>query len=225
MNNVKMVRIAFCTFGIATSSPYAQACDLPSATCKNKRQEGLSGSSVHGIRTALSKVLQVAVEWGCLTTNYARGLIVGDRSPKKESKFLSPSQVRTLANALPEPCRTIVLLLALTGLRIGELLPLRRKHLDLSIGVIRVRETVYEGQFGSPKTRISRRDVPMSGPVRELLMRLSANAEHDDLVFRGRAGTPINSKTSRIVYSGQYVGNWNYQLSVGTVSDTRTQHY
>ena len=173
-------------------------CDLTrgeiQAFLATKRAQGLSGSSVHGVRTALSKLLQSAVEWNYLPANPARGLVVGDRHPKNERVFLDPVQVRKLIAALPEPCRSIVLALALTGLRIGELLALRRKHLDFSAGVIRVRETVYEGQFGSPKTRSSRRDVPMSQPVREVLLRLSANAEPDDLVFQSRAGTPINPK-------------------------------
>ena len=131
---------------------------------------------------------------GVLGNEASPGLVVGDGYPKNERVFLDPVQVRKLIAALPEPCRSIVLALALTGLRVGELLALRRKHLDFSAGVIRVRETVYEGQFGSPKARSSRRDVPMSQPVREVLLRLSANAEPDVLVFRSRAGTPINPK-------------------------------
>jgi len=159
-----------------------------------KRKQGLSGSTVHGIRAALSKVLQTAVDWGYLSSNPARGLIVGDRNPKKETAYLSPDQVRLLASSLSEPCRTIVLLLALTGLRIGELLALRWKHLDFPAGVIRVRETVYEGQFGSPKTRSSRRDLPMSGAARELLLGARRTGGDQDLVFTSRAGTPINPK-------------------------------
>jgi integrase len=146
------------------------------------------------IRTALSKLLQSAVEWNYLPLNPARGLVVGDRHPKKERAFLEPAQVRTLISALPQPCRSIVLVLALTGLRIGELLALRRKHLEFSAGIIRVRETVYERQFGSLKTRSSRRHVPMSRPVVEMMLAVIGNAGAEDLVFRSRAGTPINPK-------------------------------
>lgn len=55
-------------------------CDLTKVEVQtflaSKRTKGLSGSSVHGIRTALGKVLQAAVEWGYLDSNPARGLIV-----------------------------------------------------------------------------------------------------------------------------------------------------
>jgi integrase len=159
--------------------------------------QGFSGSSVHGMRTALSKVLQAAVDWDFLEENPARGIRVGDRTPKQERVYLSAEEVAQLLSSLPEPCRTLVLVAVLTGLRIGELLALRWKHVDLLHGAIRVRETVYEGRFGTPKTRSSRRDVPMSQPVRETLMAqhgCSGQTQPEDLVFSTRARTPINPK-------------------------------
>ena len=63
--------------------------------------------------------------------------------------------------------------------------------------MIRVRETVYEGQFGAPKTKNSRRDVPMSQPVREAFTARCNEAivaEADQLIFVSRNGTPINPK-------------------------------
>jgi len=158
-----------------------------------KRAAGLSGSTVHGIRTALSKLLQSAVEWRYIDVNPARGLLVGDRQPARERKMLSPEQIKPFADSLPQPCRSIVLLLALTGLRIGELLALRNKNVDLAAGVIRVRETVHEGRFGSPKTRSSRRDVPMSEAVRSLLKPF-ASEDPNGLIFRARNGSPLNPK-------------------------------
>lgn len=172
-------------------------CDLKrgevQAFLATKRKAGLSGSTVHGIRTALSKLMQSAVEWDFIEANPARGLVVGDRSPVKEKARLSVIEVRTLVASLPEPCRSIVLLLALTGLRIGELFALRSKNVDLTAGVIRVRETVHEGQFGTPKTRSSRREVPMSASVRRILTPL-VTTEEDELLFRSRSGSPINPK-------------------------------
>jgi integrase len=85
-------------------------------------------------------------------------------------------------------------LLALTGLRIGELLALRWNHIDMSVGAIRVRETVSEGSFGTPKTRSSRRDIPISGSARALLEKMRSGAGPDDLVFHSRTGAPVNPK-------------------------------
>jgi integrase len=162
-----------------------------------KRKQGLSGSTVHGIRTALGKVLQAAVDWDYLEQNSARGIRLGDRAPIKERMYLLPNQLSPLLNSLPEPCRTLVVVAVLTGLRIGELLALRWKHVDFIHDVIHVRETVHEGQFGTPKTKSSRRDVPMSEPARKALAaqrRGEAEAHAEDLVFAGRNGSPINPK-------------------------------
>lgn len=85
-----------------------------------KRNSGLSGSSVHGMRTALSKVLQAAVDWNFIELNPARGIRIGDRGPKTERLYLNSSEVLRLLPALPEPCHMIVLIAVLPGMRIGE---------------------------------------------------------------------------------------------------------
>jgi len=48
----------------------------------------------------------------------------------------------------------------------------------LSIGVSRVRQTAYEGQFGSPKTRSSKRDVAISQPIHDRLLRIAGNSDN-----------------------------------------------
>ena len=162
-----------------------------------KRSSGLSGSSVHGMRTALSKVLQAAVDWDYLELNPARGIRIGDRGPKTERLYLNSSEVLRLLTALPEPSHTIVVVAVLTGMRIGEILALRWKYLDLMRGSIQIRETVSEGLFGSPKTRSGRRDVPMSDRVRnafEVHRVQSRQSGPEDLVFASRNQTPINPK-------------------------------
>jgi integrase len=81
-------------------------------------------------------------------------------------------------------------------MRIGEILALRWKALDLIRGVILVRETVSEGKFGRPKTN-SKRDLPMSQPVREALQTQLARSRQtgpDELVFTTLKQTPINPK-------------------------------
>ena len=162
-----------------------------------KRRQGLSGSSVHGMRTTLSKVLQAAVEWNLLEQNPARGIRLGDRAPKTERLYLTPPEVLRLLASLPEPCRMVVLVAVLIGMRIGEILALRWKHLDLLRGFIQVRETVSEGLFGSPKTRSSRRDLPMSEPLRQALQSHRGQCRQtspEDLVFATRKQTPLNPK-------------------------------
>jgi integrase len=162
-----------------------------------KRGHGYSGSSIHGMRTALGKVLQSAVDWGYLEQNFARGVNIGSREPKAERLYPSAVEAVRLIGSLGEPIRTVVLVAVSTGLRIGELLALRWKRLDFLRGAIQIRETVSEGKFGTPKTKSSRRDIPISDPVRNALLAQRGRSRQtgsDDLVFATRKQTPLNPK-------------------------------
>jgi integrase len=162
-----------------------------------KRREGYAGATVHSMRTTLSKVLQSAVDWNYLEENPAHGIRIGDRAPVRERKFLGPDQIRQVLEALPEPCRTLVLLAVASGMRIGELLALRWKHIDFLRGVISIRESFYRGRFDTPKTRCSRRDIPMSEAIQQALLAHrghSRNTEPEALVFVSRTQTPVNPK-------------------------------
>jgi integrase len=160
-----------------------------------KRKQGFSGSSVHGMRTALGKVLQAAVDWNLLEENPTRVIHLGDRMPKTQRLYLTPPQMVRLLSSLSEPCRTLVLVAVLTGMRIGEILALRWKNLHLDHGIIQVRESMTGGRFGAPKTRSSKRDIPISEPLREALRVHHMRCRYigaDDLVFSTSKPTPLN---------------------------------
>jgi integrase len=145
----------------------------------------------------LAKVLEVAVESGYFDRNPAHGIKIGERQPKREKRFLTPDQIRVLLPALAEPCRTVVLVAVLTGMRIGEILALRWKRLDLDCGTVEVAETFSDGCFGTPKTRSSRRVIPMSCAMRESFRSHRAatlRTAPNDLVFSTPKGTPLSPK-------------------------------
>jgi integrase len=91
---------------------------------------------------------------------------------RPEKTVLSPEQISRLLHRLPEPSRPIVWLLVLTGLRIGELLALRWRDIDLEAGLLRLSRTLYEGHFDEPKTDDSNRTVPLSAKGIEILFSL-----------------------------------------------------
>ncbi len=162
-----------------------------------RKRKGYSSSTIHGIRTTLAKVLQAAVEHGYLESNPARAIQIGEREPKQERPVLSPTELRTLITHLADPCRTLVTVAVLTGMRIGEILALRWKRVDFQRRTVEVAETYSDGQFGSPKTRSSRRAIPMSLALQETLQthRLaSTRTGPDELVFCTAAGTPLSPK-------------------------------
>ncbi len=111
----------------------------------------------------LSGILETAVEYGYLSTNPARGVKFPQKELKEAPAIVAGPAFAKLREALDEPARTTVSLIAATGLRIGELLALRSRALDLQIGTLAVRESVYEGLFQGPKTQKALRTIPL-GP-------------------------------------------------------------
>jgi len=141
-----------------------------------------------------------AVNWDYVPNNPMRGLKMPERRLKRPRRFLTVDEIRRLIAASREPIRTIILLATLTGLRIGEILVLRWGRIDLLRGTLLVAETCYKGQSGSPKTRASRREVPLApAVVRELKEHDSRSAEHSPcaLAFATNQGAPLAADNLR----------------------------
>ena len=123
-----------------------------------------------------------------------------ERTLKRPHRFLTAEEVRRLVAASKEPTRTIILLATMTGLRIGEILALRWGRIDLLRGTLLVAETCYKGHFGTPKTRASKREVPLAPVVvRELKEHYSRSVDHSPsaLVFATDQSTPLAAANLR----------------------------
>lgn len=110
------------------------------------------------------------------------------RTRVRTKAVLAPEQLRLLLARLPEPSRSLVLLLMLTGMRIGEVLALRWRNVDLLNGLLQVEETVYDGHFDQPKSRHSVRLIPL-GPLAVALLTERRRRKVDEpssLVFPSR---------------------------------------
>jgi integrase len=152
----------------------------------------LAPQSVRLAKALLSKILNTALEWGYIPDNPATGVRLPARIVHRERIALTSDQIRRLIEALPEPCKSMVLVAVLTGLRRGELFALRWRSVDFERRLIAVRESVYDGQFNAPKTKSSVRTIPMGEALRETLLRLrEKGGAADSLVFASRKGTAL----------------------------------
>jgi integrase len=126
-----------------------------------KLRSGLSWRTVKSIRTALGTVMAAAEMAEMIPSNPVRKTRFPRRGPTKQRAEIAPDKIQELLEALPEPSRSLAWLLVLTGLRIGELLALRWRNLDLEKGVLKVTQSVYDGHFNfdTPKTPRSQRSV------------------------------------------------------------------
>lgn len=169
----------------------------------DKFRDGAGWQTVRNAWVLLSSILETTVEFGYLTMNPARGVKFPQKALKEKPAILAGESLSRLLERLAEPYRTMVQLIAATGLRIGELLALRWSVLDLEGGALAVRESVFEGQFQTPKTQRALRTIPLGlHAVRALVAhqaRVSRRGPRD-LVFGNRDGGPLReSKVLRNV--------------------------
>lgn len=149
----------------------------------------------------LRTILNTAVEDGLLVENPC--LIEGagvERAP--ERPVATVPEVFALADAIEPSCRLMVILATFAGLRLGELLALRRRHVNVLHASIRVEEQALELRDGTrivgpPKTDAGRRFValpPQVVPEVEEHLDRCAGADPDALLFTGTDGEPLSRR-------------------------------
>jgi integrase len=156
------------------------------------RADGLSASRTRQSYHLLTSMLDDAVKGGRLARNPAAGIDL-PRLPRVDKQYLNHAEVEALAEASGAD-RLIVLTLAYTGLRWGELAALRARRVDLLRGRLEITEAVTEIngrlEWGTPKSHQTR-SVPISRFLREDLAQHLAGRGPDDLAFPSARGTPL----------------------------------
>jgi integrase len=128
----------------------------------------LAPSTKAKIRNLLSALMQHAIRNEWAENNPIRAVRASAKR-LTEPDVLTAEEVHLLLQELSEPCRTMVLLAALTGLRISEIIGLQWDDLDLDGGVIHIRRGVVNQEQSELKTVGSRRPLPIPPVVVEAL--------------------------------------------------------
>jgi integrase len=122
------------------------------------------------------------------------------RVEREERRFLTPTEIGALAEAIDPRYRAMVIFDAYCGLRLGELAGIRRSRVDLLHGQVRVTEIAVEVKgellFGPPKTRAGYRKVPLPRFVAdEMAAHLDTYGDPDPeaLVFVGADGGALRA--------------------------------
>jgi integrase len=150
---------------------------------------GLSAATVRQAHRVLSLTFSLAVRDGRLARNPADHIPL-PRAAKHEKVFLTVDQVEQLADAAGE-YRLVILFLAYTGLRFGELSALRVRRLDLMRRRAEIVEAVAEvggrAVFSTPKSH-QVRSVPIPRFLVDELAQHVAGQNPDDFVFTSPRG-------------------------------------
>jgi integrase len=158
-------------------------------------------STVRQVHLALRGILAFAVRDGRLAKNPSEGVRL-PRLVGKRRAYLTPAQVRTLAEACGD-FGDVVMTLAFTGIRWGEMAALKVERLQMLEKRIDVAEAVTEprGQitWGTPKTH-ERRWVPMPDFLVDVLAARCVGKQRDDLVFTNANGGVLRVSNFRDRY-------------------------
>jgi integrase len=174
-------------------------------------KKGLSKHSVVQAHTILHGALRQAVRWGLIVRNPCEAVTV-PRPERREMTVLDEAGLRKLFEVTRDhPWHPLWVLLATSGLRIGEALGLTWKDIDLDAGQLVVRHALQRQRghgllLVEPKTRRSRRSVPLSEGTVDVLRqhrRRQAEAELNvgplwqkrDMVFCDAFGKPAHGSS------------------------------
>jgi len=133
------------------------------------RKSGLASTTIGLAHRVLGRALADAEKDNLVAKNMCKV----ERAPKIAAKEMTiVHDVAAFVAKLHGPLRVPAIVALFTGLRLGELLALRWKRVDLDRGVMEVREALEETQavrFKAPKSKAGRRDITLPNIVIEAL--------------------------------------------------------
>jgi integrase len=104
---------------------------------------GLAPRTVRKVAQTFAKIYSAAVDARLVGVSPCERVPLPD-AEHDEMRFITPAEVKTLADVIDPRYRALVLVGAYGGLRLGELVGLRRRRVDLLRGRIEVAETGVE---------------------------------------------------------------------------------
>jgi integrase len=154
-----------------------------------RKQKGLSNSTLIKVRNIMLVVFKHGQRYGFLSRSqesnpmiFVRQSCVSDFEPV----VLTISQCVDIVSNLNDMHRVLVLADAATGLRISEILALRWSEIDWKNSCIRVVRAYVYGRFGPPKSKASKKPVPLHPLLAALLQawrKETLYATEEDFIF------------------------------------------
>jgi integrase len=157
-----------------------------------KLREGRSRKTIEHHLGLLSSIFRYAVRHGHARVNpFDAAERPRQQKVDPDIRYLTIEELEAVLRQTPRDRlgdleRVLYLTAAMTGMRRGELVDLRWRDVDWASGVIRVRRSNGDGEFGPPMSRRSSRAVPMADRVAAELERHHGRSLYrgeEDLVF------------------------------------------
>jgi integrase len=170
-------------------------------TPRKKGEENYSNSTMLAFYGVLRVIFDLAEQNDVIVKSPIRSKLHKPEKLKVEKPTLNSSQIRKVLALLPdEQERLLVLLLAVTGMRVGECLALRWMDFNAQACELSINHTLYRGKLKEPKTKDSKAKLKLAPQIAALLSSHSLRSsfqETDDFIFCRIDGMPLESTTIR----------------------------
>ncbi|WP_165777286.1 tyrosine-type recombinase/integrase [Bifidobacterium primatium] len=156
------------------------------------------------VKVVFKGCLDYAVKAGWMQSNPVNDVKIPKQTVSVPRVYLTPEEIHAIASEMNVPDRSMVYLLAYTGVRIGEAVALRCGDVDFDAATISITRTQSVDAEGhaietTPKNGRSR-TVPFPTKLKPMLMALTERQGDDDYLFRAPRGGRhiVNNWRSRI---------------------------
>jgi integrase len=154
---------------------------------KKYKDDKLNANTLKRHRAVLKRIFQYAVKNKIIEYNPILGVEMPKVESEKELSYYSVDELKTLIEASKGAIiESAVFLTSFYGLRRGEVLGLRWKDIDFENKTISIKNTrtkVSKAVEKKPKTKSSKRELPMTESVIEYLQNLKTKQEDDKKLF------------------------------------------
>jgi integrase len=159
-------------------------------------QASLSRKMILNVLSTLASILQTAKGWGyvCQIVDY-KSLTVPTEEVQTEARFFTLEEVGKIIAAAREPYKTMFWLLAMTGIRAGEMLGLQWQDIDFDKGLLNIRRSAWYGRVQTTKNKNSEAIIPLPGILAATLrtFREQWKSNPDGFLFVTRNRRPPSS--------------------------------
>ena len=162
--------------------------------------QGLSPARINHIMVPLRMILNEAAERYEFDSPYKN--IKSLRVPRTRVDPFTLGEVQRILNQVRPDFRPYYTVRFFTGMRTGEVHGLRWRYVDFDRRQILVRESFVTNEMTDTKTDGSAREIHMSQPVYEALLRQKQTTGDRDFVFCNGEGNPLSlhNVTNRVWY-------------------------
>jgi integrase len=160
----------------------------------------VSENTMQHLYGLLHLMFDLAEQYDLIGRSPVRPKLHKPETPHGEKPTLDAAQIRALLEAFDERDRLFVLLLAVTGMRVGEAMALRWIDFNVERLELYINHTIYRQRLKQPKTESSRRPLRLVPAITGLLLthrHQSAFQADEDFIFCRKDGRPLNHSALR----------------------------